>query len=516
MFSRYKMASASAGEATFCDKSKQLQLLEAVFLQFQQNLFCDVIIKVACKEFYVHANILAAASPYFSTFLLQDVPRSFCQKTPQIIEIQVDSEAQETLYQDAVESILRFIYTGVLTVTERNLSQTHEVARIMQLDDVEAFCYNYIQGKIQSASVYNKSAEFPQSRHSGTNTDLSVLKGLLDGSETVIPDKPCGFMTQRMKSSRLTSVGCQTVSVLNDSSTQDKLLIHQSTSTESQYLQDFIKKLTEKGGSSSGGYNSKDQNIFVKFEEDEDFSEEENVLKQQSTRSGRQVKIKSFDFPSGVSALENDKKHTIQISVRTVGKNTNETGTGMVKQEDCEKQDEIDQTTTVMDDLPCENENSINNDINNEKSEAENVVNSDGEQNEELLPVISSLDDIIKKTKSGSGHKKGHSSKAQTKIEYAGRSSKEYSCSECTFMTTKVREMTAHTLSHKYEQLICFYCDVQFDETATLDTHMCSHTGPTPFLCTTCSTPFKTRTLLNLHLPKHLDEKPYVCEVKHN
>lgn len=514
-------ANFQVGEASFCDKSQREHLLETIFVQYEQKLFCDVIIKVGSKEYNVHANILAAASPYFSTFLLQDVPRSFCQKTPQIIEIQIDSSTQESLYEDAVDSILRFIYSGVLTVNDSNVTQINELARIMQIEGIESFCSNYLQGRVLPGTVYSTSNSI-KSRHAGTNTDLSVLKGLLGLSDPGAQDRPFGLVNTKFKANKVVSVGCQTVK--NGASEEEveveKTFANQSTSVEMDYFPGHNRKAawrkTDNVKTSVVNMSSdeEDQNMFV----------DEFPLKLQScTRSGRQVKIRSFEFPSGVEALANSASNPIKINVSNCRK---EDFPKVEKQNDSENPAEDDTPNQSLDEITPSgtsldtgfndssqvlDESQRNCDLSFE--DTDNIQEVHEKEDKELLPVINDLSEVMKTARKYAKRKTVHS-KQQTKIEYVAKSCKEYSCGECNFITRKVREMTAHSLNHKYEQGVCFYCDLQMDDQDELDKHMCTHQGPNPFMCIKCSQTFKTRTLLNTHLPKHFDDKPYVCEVR--
>lgn len=142
-----KMASAEERESFFSEPHLNSVLLQALKLQKEATSFCDVIMRICGKELYAHSSILAAASPYFNVFLAQDLPRQFSQRSPQVIEIQIEGSEQNIHYEEALESVLNYIYTGKLRVTQQNCHQIIEIARIMQMNNIVIFCEAFLQGK---------------------------------------------------------------------------------------------------------------------------------------------------------------------------------------------------------------------------------------------------------------------------------------------------------------------------------------------------------------------------------
>ncbi len=85
-FFSFKMA-AKVRESSFCDKQQNDAIIRALFQQKDSATFCDVIMKVCGRDIHAHSSILAAASPYFNTFLRQDLPRQFSQRSPQVSKV---------------------------------------------------------------------------------------------------------------------------------------------------------------------------------------------------------------------------------------------------------------------------------------------------------------------------------------------------------------------------------------------------------------------------------------------
>ena len=71
--------------SSFTDRQQNDAILAELHAQKQNVVFCDVVMKVLAKEIYAHSAVLAAASPYFNSFLSQDLPRQFSQRSPQVV-----------------------------------------------------------------------------------------------------------------------------------------------------------------------------------------------------------------------------------------------------------------------------------------------------------------------------------------------------------------------------------------------------------------------------------------------
>ena len=152
------MASVLQRESSFCNKDLCDTIINILYIQKQEAIFCDVVMKVCDYEIFAHSNILAAASPYFSNFLGQDLPRQFSQRAPQVIEIQIDGNEPNHLYAEAVGAMIDYIYTGKMSVTQVNVFQISEIARIMQMDSVIQFCDHFSASSLVGDTVTDTGA----------------------------------------------------------------------------------------------------------------------------------------------------------------------------------------------------------------------------------------------------------------------------------------------------------------------------------------------------------------------
>ena len=158
-----KMASLGERESSFCDKNLPNTISRLLYEQKENAVFCDIIMRICGTEMAAHSAVLAAASPYFSTFLSQDLPRHFSQRSPQIIEIQIDGTTSDVMYAEAVTAVIDFIYTGTISLKTSTVVQVSELARIMKLDAVNQFCQEFVLNS-------NKTPSEP----SGAKMDIGV------------------------------------------------------------------------------------------------------------------------------------------------------------------------------------------------------------------------------------------------------------------------------------------------------------------------------------------------------
>ncbi|XP_064092822.1 zinc finger and BTB domain-containing protein 17-like isoform X33 [Macrobrachium nipponense] len=80
----------------------------------------------------------------------------------------------------------------------------------------------------------------------------------------------------------------------------------------------------------------------------------------------------------------------------------------------------------------------------------------------------------------------------------------EYQCSQCSYCTSNKEYMKRHTNRHLgVKPCKCLYCPRSFADHTTLKNHVRSHTGEKPYKCPYCSFRGSQRTALNNHLRKH-------------
>ncbi|UYV81383.1 PRDM9 [Cordylochernes scorpioides] len=89
---------------------------------------------------------------------------------------------------------------------------------------------------------------------------------------------------------------------------------------------------------------------------------------------------------------------------------------------------------------------------------------------------------------------------------------KPYSCTECSYRTAHLANLTTHRHTHTGEKpYSCTQCNYRTKQSAHLTAHRRTHTGEKPYSCTQCN--YRTTNLANLiiHRRTHTGEKPYSC-----
>ena len=247
------MASILEREFSFCDRAQNNLTLSALCDQKQSAIFCDVIMKVCGREIFAHSNILAAASPYFNSFLRQDLPRQFSQRTPQVIEIQIDGSEPSVYFEEAVAAVVDFIYTGKMLINECNVSQICEIGRIMQMDNIVKFCSDFMEGRTDLNDTIQGRTEMQS--FGGENKTLVECSTMTDSwaadsasmyqKHKVTPKVGDPEFHAKIKARQLVSVSCQIYPhLLPELAKDDARMQDQATSTDNRYFE-MLHKLNK-------------------------------------------------------------------------------------------------------------------------------------------------------------------------------------------------------------------------------------------------------------------------------
>ncbi|KAK0045855.1 zinc finger protein 652 [Biomphalaria pfeifferi] len=143
------MATYIPRSGTFYDPDSIKGTLSALNHQRSISQFCDVVLRVSGTQIFAHSNVLAAASPYFGSFLGTgtDCPRMFSQKHPQVIEIHIDTKEGDLGYGEAVCRVVDFMYTSKIVLTTDLVCQIIQISKIMQMDKLLQFCEYFQNGE---------------------------------------------------------------------------------------------------------------------------------------------------------------------------------------------------------------------------------------------------------------------------------------------------------------------------------------------------------------------------------
>ena len=114
-------------------KDYAISLLSELNTFRKDILFCDGIIKIGEKQFFIHKAILSAASPYFRALFCNEWKETSSQ------EIQLQGVSSECF-----GILLDYIYTGSIDITSSNVEQLLPAGRLFQLDNIVEYCCEFL------------------------------------------------------------------------------------------------------------------------------------------------------------------------------------------------------------------------------------------------------------------------------------------------------------------------------------------------------------------------------------
>uniref|UniRef100_A0A7N4PAP7 Intracisternal A particle-promoted polypeptide n=1 Tax=Sarcophilus harrisii TaxID=9305 RepID=A0A7N4PAP7_SARHA len=134
-------AGPKATDSTFSsDRHAQIILAQINEMRSGQD-FCDVQLQVGEAEFRVHRLVLAASSPYFAALFTGGMKES-CKDEVQILGIEAG----------IFQTLLDFIYTGVVNIGVNNVQELIVAADMLQLTEVVDLCCEFLKGQVEPSN----------------------------------------------------------------------------------------------------------------------------------------------------------------------------------------------------------------------------------------------------------------------------------------------------------------------------------------------------------------------------
>ena len=142
------MAAVSEGvsEPMTADHSQHcLQLTDRLEILRKNERFCDVIVEVKGKEFKAHKAVLAAASPFFLTLLESNMRES----NEHLIKVELE-EATASIMED----VLKYVYTGNVSVTEESAHNLIATADYLLLPGLKSLGCDFLKGILATENCF--------------------------------------------------------------------------------------------------------------------------------------------------------------------------------------------------------------------------------------------------------------------------------------------------------------------------------------------------------------------------
>ncbi|XP_077553231.1 kelch like ECH associated protein 1 [Haemaphysalis longicornis] len=126
-----------AGAMELAVESFPKESLEVMDLMRRQGVLCDVEIRVGSESFPAHRLVLLAMSPYFRAMFAGGL------REAAMPVVQIQGVAASTM-----ASVMRFAYTGAITIDQRNVCQLLPAATMFQVNHIIEACCNFLEKQL--------------------------------------------------------------------------------------------------------------------------------------------------------------------------------------------------------------------------------------------------------------------------------------------------------------------------------------------------------------------------------
>ena len=107
-----------------------------------KNQFSDVGLVVGNTVIRAHKSVLAASSAYFNAMF-----------TCGLVEEQQEFVEIHSVSKNVLSLLIDFIYTGNITITEKNVQELFSAADMLELNEVVSSCISYLQKQLHYSNA---------------------------------------------------------------------------------------------------------------------------------------------------------------------------------------------------------------------------------------------------------------------------------------------------------------------------------------------------------------------------
>lgn len=126
-----------AEEYKFCDERYSKEILKRLNKLRENQVMCDVVIRIDNQEFPAHRNILSASSDYFLAMFNGNMKESVEQS------IYLNGVGADTM-----RAILHFIYTGEIFLNKHNVENILQAANLLLVQTVKDACCRFLESRL--------------------------------------------------------------------------------------------------------------------------------------------------------------------------------------------------------------------------------------------------------------------------------------------------------------------------------------------------------------------------------
>ncbi|XP_002157473.2 kelch-like ECH-associated protein 1 [Hydra vulgaris] len=107
----------------------------------KDKFLCDTTLVVGRKKIYAHKILLACSVPYFYSMFNHDV-----------VESRQNVITLKDLDPESVESIIDFVYTSKIVITQRNVQAILQVATMFQINLIQEKCCDFLESQLHPSN----------------------------------------------------------------------------------------------------------------------------------------------------------------------------------------------------------------------------------------------------------------------------------------------------------------------------------------------------------------------------
>ncbi|XP_071515128.1 uncharacterized protein [Panulirus ornatus] len=488
---------------TFCHMLSQLR---------QKERYTDATIACEGKFYAVHKLVLSTCSQYF-----EDMFEHTLGKHPVVL--------LQDVRRDELEALLSYMYAGIVSVAQRDLSRLIKVAELLQIkglavpDEIPSEKKN----KINNHSVSNDKTS-PQSRLSQVvessddrtsphpkrrkREDNGMLSqsGIAPVCTSDSPKAPvlCRDNNQMQENSKdnyqvqepnLEELEQKVEEVEKNTGDSDELIERTTTDTAAQQrIEQLNQRLQHQPVSQESSRNQY-----------KDGGDESIVIKEEAWEDSGENQSNSLNATVGYGSLAEDSSVSAVDGVQ-------EDHSNLILPKEYESQSHHGQLPPALPEVVVEalagpsgmHEWLGGGDFAAGLSAMENYSGegspptSDHPQQHQVGGVESAIE--------GPG-RGGATAARKTVIP----NMKMHQCSYCSYSTARKNHLIEHIRTHTGEKpFACPYCPSRFVQKGTLNSHIRTHTGEKPYMCPLCPQSFAQKTNLRSHLCTHMGKMPPV------